>query len=415
MLQLQGKDQGLKNVYTERMLMTIRDFGKPGIYVHYGPFGCGKTFSCCTGFGLLLKRTPVTDVGYAVMAQSIKQCKKIICSELIKLFGDDFKYVGGEHGSSEFKLFGHTVYMVGLSDSKSEERIRGINVRGIYMEEGTLCTPDLFDLIFGRLRDLTSDSDSTWFVISTNPGAKKHWLKQYIDDKSMNIKGIHWTEHDSGTAGSKKYYEGLRKKYAKSKSNLLRYVYGLWESAEGQVYSCFDSSKHVIEYSDIDWDAISYIKIGLDYGMNHATAVLFVAYCKSTRENIVFDELYLKDTTNSDISNKIINKINCLKKRVQGIYFDPSARSMFVQLSKDGLKNIHKARNDVIPGISVVYEEISSDRLFICSNCEMTIDEFEKYVYKSNTDKDEVVKENDHCMDALRYCIYTPIYEEVER
>ena len=398
---------------SERQLITIRDFGKPGKYVHYGPFGCGKTYALCAGFGLYLMNETVTDVGFAVLGQSLGTIKKVICSELEKLFGDNFKYIGGKKGSTEFELFGHTVYMVGLSDSKSEERIRGLNVRGIYHEEASLCSEDVYNTILGRLRDLASDTDdeTTWYIMSTNPDAKKHWLNLEILSDDSEVVGIHWTKEDNVLPKAKAYYDGLMRKYAKCKSLLMRYVYGLWESSEGQVYSCFDEDYHVIDINDIVWEEVNYIKVGMDYGMTNATAALIVAYMKRDKVQVVIDEIYKKDTINSDLSSLVINILNKYNKRIKGVYLDPSAKSMILQLKRDGVRGVVKADNDVKNGISRVFELLSSGRLFICSHCVNTIDEFGLYSYKKNDNCDEVLKANDHCMDALRYCIYTPYVE----
>ncbi|MCF1193252.1 hypothetical protein LRR18_16805, partial [Mangrovimonas sp. AS39] len=94
---------------------------------------------------------------------------------------------------------------------------------------------------------------------------------------------------------------------------------------------------------------------------------------------------------------------------VRGIYIDPSAAAMKLELQRKGL-HIIPADNDVTNGIQVMTSEMAKGNLFICKECTNLIREIEGYVWdtkKSNQGEDAPVKSGDHAVDALRYCLNT--------
>jgi phage terminase large subunit len=71
---------------------------------------------------------------------------------------------------------------------------------------------------------------------------------------------------------------------------------------------------------------------------------------------------------------------------------------------------VHKADNDVIDGISDVQTMLADGRLLVSADCKNTIKEFEVYSWDSkaaDNGEDKPIKQNDHCMDALRYFVRT--------
>ncbi len=95
-------------------------------------------------------------------------------------------------------------------------------------------------------------------------------------------------------------------------------------------------------------------------------------------------------------------------------YADPSAKQDIEELKNiitqgdiPGIR-IKSAINDVGPGIEKVRARIRSGRLKVTRNCRHTIEELEGYHYRDTEEKagdERPVKEDDHCMDALRYLV----------
>jgi len=92
-------------------------------------------------------------------------------------------------------------------------------------------------------------------------------------------------------------------------------------------------------------------------------------------------------------------------RRNDEIIVDPSAASFIVELRQRGL-NVQKANNAVIDGIRNVSMKLSKNEISVDPECEKTIEEFHTYSWDENAQnkgEDKPLKENDHCMDALRY------------
>ena len=78
---------------SKRQLITIRDIGKYKKEIHYGPYGCGKTFSICMGIGLLLRETPppLGDGVVLIVGKTMQGAKANVCSVWASLFGKNFE------------------------------------------------------------------------------------------------------------------------------------------------------------------------------------------------------------------------------------------------------------------------------------------------------------------------------------
>lgn len=88
---------------------------------------------------------------------------------------------------------------------------------------------------------------------------------------------------------------------------------------------------------------------------------------------------------------------------------DPAARGRsqidgrkLMDMYKDLGLILHDATNSVETGLFTVWERLSTGRLKLCTTLENTLAEYR--LYRRN-DKGEIVKENDHLMDALRYLV----------
>ena len=101
-------------------------------------------------------------------------------------------------------------------------------------------------------------------------------------------------------------------------------------------------------------------------------------------------------------------------KAVREIVVDPSAAS-FIAALRDAGYTVRKAKNDVEDGIREVARRLNTNRLHFRSGCKNTIREFHSYVWDEKSverGKDAPSKENDHCMDAVRYFVYTVLAKE---
>ena len=91
------------------------------------------------------------------------------------------------------------------------------------------------------------------------------------------------------------------------------------------------------------------------------------------------------------------------------IIIDPSAASFIAELKKRGLR-VKAGKNDVIDGIRFAGSLFAKGDLYLSDSMKRTISEIQAYTWDPKaTEKgeDKPLKENDHCMDAMRYFAYT--------
>ncbi len=96
-------------------------------------------------------------------------------------------------------------------------------------------------------------------------------------------------------------------------------------------------------------------------------------------------------------------------RKIKRVFIDPSAAPLKVELRRRGY-HTQDARNEVLDGISDVCSLLKDGNLAFMDRCENTIDEFEGYLWDeqaADAGIDQPLKENDHCMDALRYFVRT--------
>jgi PBSX family phage terminase large subunit len=384
-----------------RQLVTIRDFGTQPMRIHVGPAGCGKTLTTSIGLGKYLQHRPVDGRGYAILGRTQQTAKRNVCNYLTKYFGDDFKYTNSKKDGTDKDalLFGHPIYLAGLNDKSSIDKIWGASLAGILGDEMTKWKEEQLLLLMSRIRGEKIPGQDLWFEGATNPDHPKHWLKKYIDNKDNGVDLIQWTEYDVIYDGAIEYYTGLRKRYKDYPSLLNRYVYGLWTAADNLIYLGFSEAYHVIPLSDLQHVKFSHFNIGIDWGDDHPTVILLVGKMPNGG-SVVIKEIYIRNTSMTKVVQLVVNMVNSVNLAVRNIFVDPSAKALSRMLKEAGLLQVTNAVNDVDDGIGTVRDALENDTLYISEECINLIREFLTYGRDENG---KIIKLNDDGMDALRY------------
>lgn len=140
---------------------------------------------------------------------------------------------------------------------------------------------------------------------------------------------------------------------------------------------------------------------GFDVGWNR-TAAIWLAFDPETGGAVAYDEYY---------RGQVDPAVHARGIKAKGDYMtgviDPAARGARGHDGKKLLEvyrslglNLELADNAVIAGLTLVWDILSTGQLKIFRTCSNTRNEMR--LYRRN-EKGEVVKENDHLMDALRY------------
>lgn len=166
------------------------------------------------------------------------------------------------------------------------------------------------------------------------------------------------------------------------------------------------------------------IYIGGDYGQQNATTFQAFGLDTYQRKFQGLGEYYHsgresgKQKSPSEYASDLVKFIDELHEefdnRVFYIFLDPSAKGLSEEVKRatrtgmDYQVLLRDAENDVALGISRVQKALTFDILIISPKQENAIREFGTYEYdKKSIDngKEVPVKEDDHCMDAIRYVV----------
>lgn len=295
-------------------------------------------------------------------------------------------------------MFGEKVYCLGASKITAANVFRGSSVKYCYGDEVVTWSQIAFDMLKSRLDRSYSKCDLT-----CNPEGKLHWFKKFIDS-NVDMYIQKYTIDDNPFLDSMVKAE-LKKEYAGT-VYYDRYILGDWVNAEGIVYSMFDENKHVTS-EKLDTKDVYYVSC--DYGTQNAT--VFLLWNKLSDGRWLCEKEYyysgrnsIRQKTDEQYCDELYDWLD--GRKINSIIVDPSAASFIASLKKRGYR-VTKGKNDVISGIRFTASLLNHEKILFRPECKHMIEEFNLYSWKPDRPNDEVIKDNDHCCDALRYFCYT--------
>ena len=366
-----------------------------------GSVSSGKTWISLVLWAFWVKGMP-EDKLYMMCAKSLTTLKRNCLILLQELVGEDnFQFsISGKEGY----LFNRKILLEGANDARSESKIRGLTLQGAYCDELTQFPQDFFAMLLSRLR-----VPGAKLIATTNPDSPLHWLKtEYIDrQEELSFLDLSFLIDDNTTLPPD-YVENLKREY--TGVFYERFIKGKWVLAQGVVYSdIFDTQRHVTE-QEFEFSPVYYVSC--DYGTQNATVFLLWHRLKDGRwlcekEYYYSGRAQIKQKTDEQYCDDLQAFLGNIK--IQGMIVDPSAASFIAALRKRGVC-VLQAKNQVLDGIRYTASLLNRNQILFRPCCTNTIQEFGVYSwkpYKPGMDTDEVIKENDHCMDAMRYFCYT--------
>ena len=292
----------------------------------------------------------------------------------------------------------------GGKDESSFMLIQGRTLAGVLLDEVALMPESFVNQALARC---SVDGAKLWF--SCNPSSPQHWfytgwIKRH---RERNALYLHFAMTDNPSL-SKKTLEMYQSMY--SGVFYQRYILGLWVAAEGRIYDCFDPARHVLSKLP---ELTGSCYVSCDYGTQNATVFLLWQRERGTERWVCTREYYYsgrdqkRQKTDSEFSADLGKWLDGAVPRA--VVVDPSAASFIAELRKAGY-SVKKADNDVLDGIRQVSTRLQSGELLFSSACVHTEEEFQTYVWDEKSCArgiDKPVKDNDHCMDAVRYFVST--------
>lgn len=374
----------------------------------HGAVSTGKTI--CTAFRFFQAVDACPDSEIAMIGKTSTTIYNnvinlIFESQELSIFRPFFTWFASRR---ELKFRDKTITTYGAKDEGSVGLIQGRSLSLAYCDEMTLYPESFIHMLDTRLRK----PHSMGFA-AMNPSHPDHICKKWIDHAEKgdkNYYALHFTLDDNPFVD-----DAYKARIRNSLSGIFfkRNYLGLWCLAEGAIFEFFDRKLHVVEKPP---RAAEYWIAGIDFGLNNPFACVIVGvstgrYSQTGKKLWVEAEYFYdhkkagKQKTVSDLARDVASFIEPYS--VQGIYIDPSALPLKVDLNRLGIHTID-ANNEVEEGIAIVSNEMNQGNLFVMSCCPNLIREIESYVWdpkQAEKGWDAPLKKDDHAVDALRYAV----------
>lgn len=312
-----------------------------------------------------------------------------------------------------FTTTGEKIIIIGGGETKSSKKlIKGFTLGTAYITEVNECHETFVKEVFDRtmssldrkiLHDLNPKPDQNWYYKNILDIHEKKQSKQ----SNYGYNYGHFTIADNSSVTNEQLKEVLNTYDVNSiwfKADIL----GLRSQAEGLIYPMFNQNLHVVPTIDRAYERYW---ISKDFGVQHP--------CVFQLWGLFEGVYYLINEYFHDGRAKNIQKIDSqyyddLKnlignKRIYQIFLDnaPISATFNVYLRQKGEYSLRLADNAVVAGIRDVSTALVEGKIKINDRCINTIKGFGNYFWDNDKKEYVPLKENDDCMDALRYFVRT--------
>lgn len=303
---------------------------------------------------------------------------------------------------------------------------RGYNdVAFVGADEANLIPEACFPEIKARF---SRPKDALWrplLLCTCNPSAgyiKKHYITEVKNPATTKF--IQATVFDNEAIDHDEYARQMIAEHGENSRHVRRYLYGDWNTFEGQVFEQFDPHLHT---DDFELDPRRYYTrvCGMDYGLRNPTVIAYIAM-DSDGVFYIYDELHVRETLPNGIQEAHEEK--CRAHHLAEDEATPFADPTMWQRDKStgvapaevfeiGLTNgkhmpLHKANNSY-RGVTTLQSLLAQNRLVVHSRCQHIIAAFSEFRYRPETNtqqlRGETSEDYDKHMkdpiDAVRYAI----------
>lgn len=405
---------------------------------YYGGFGSGKSVVLCAA---MLMQGIAFGGEYVIARQHMPELRRttmkafveMVPKELLIEFLDAKAEVHIKSATGKRAIF----YFVGLDEPG---KLDSLNLTGFGIDESSYTTEEAFLKLQGRLRNPLGLRKG---LLVGNPKGQ-NWVYHWFVKKSrqqatklQTIEQVKSTYHMIVAPSTENvhlptgYVEGMLAAY--STERVKRDIYGSFESFEGQIYSDFERSTHVVKPFKIPPEWPRYV--GIDHGFRNPAAWIWGAMDYDGKLYI-YREFYKSEWLIEEVCKGKDGQLGAMalmgQEKLEWAKIDPSTKA--ARTERNGVKlsdwdiylenlpadfPMQTANNEVTAGIDKVksYMKVSdkdgTPSIFIFETCSNLLDEIAQYRWKElnpqqegrSNQREEPVKYNDHAVDALRYLI----------
>ena len=249
-------------------------------------------------------------------------------------------------------------------------------------------------------------------LISATPLNGLSWMYDFFVDQDLDgftrtqISGL-----DNPYISSVGLYRAVQHM---SKASQRTRLYGDFASQHGLIYDEFDQSIHVIKPFEIPKDGIVYR--GIDFGTRNPWCTLWIYH---DRKGVfgpddclyVYREYYKTERTTIE-NGRVMQRLSEGDPTPSWTVADSASRDGRLLLARE-LKITTKPSPKELGLLSMInlvkdrlmIHKDGKPRLYFFNTCPNLISEIKRYKWSKNPREDKPVKEADHALDSLRYCL----------
>jgi PBSX family phage terminase large subunit len=412
----------LERLVSRAQLLSLVDAAKFKLALWFGAVSSGKTVISLWAFLLAVRVAPKTGIIVIVGRTMTTVYQNIfVLFQNTSIFGTVIaSQIVYTPGASSARILGREVMVIGAHNAEAVGRIQGSTVALAYVDEAALMPEPFWNMLVSRLR-----VDGARLLATMNPASRNHWIRKnwIVPGAAKNLISFHFTMRDNPNLPAD-YIADMEASF--SGVFYDRMIKGEWTNAEGAVYPMWDPARHVIPFADMP-RLRDVMGIGMDYGTTNTTAALMLGVSDEPRPRLILmDEWRYNPKDHNDL--RLTDAALSAKFRAwlpqdhtpypltvqpRFLMLDPAAASMHMQMQQDlrgtGLTP-WPAVNEVLPGIQTIANALDAGQLVVTDRCTGFTEEVTEYRWDAKaTDagEDQVVKENDHSLDAGRYIAHS--------
>lgn len=249
----------------------------------------------------------------------------------------------------------------------------------------------------------TLDRPNSKAIFISTPRGKNNWFSEFFQrgfsEEFPEWCSIRATYHENTRMSETDVAEARR---SMSQAEFEQEYMASFNSFQGQIYSSFDSSQHVVDAIECN----EYFG-GLDPGYRDPTAYVVIGYHQLTDTFYIVDEYQHQEATTQGHAHSI-KSLN-LRYGVDTIFIDSAAAQFAADLAYTYDIATARAKKDVLPGIAYVQTLIEQNRLRVAPHCHRVLAMLDQYRWDSESQQRErpVHDEYSHMADAVRYALYS--------
>ena len=304
---------------------------------------------------------------------------------------------------------GSEIWIGGLGDKEQADKILGHEYNTIYFNEISQLSYAAVTTAYSRLA-MRIEGCKNLFYYDCNPGSPLHWAYKVFVLKRQFLTGEPLEKAELYAAmllNPEDNRDNLPEDYIADILDVLpekqkaRFRDGLWVKAEGVIYERFDETMIVkIDELPKQFDRFA---AGQDFGLN----ITFVKIAWAGDVIYVLDDYGAFNMTTQSFNEEVAARglYTCTSEGGFPVYCDPAGGERIQEVSGGT-----KANNSVESGIDFINAKIERGQFFVCEKCNGVLSEIWDYC---RDESGQIVKVNDHYLDALRYAIFSDVQQGV--